>query len=558
MTSNVKIKCTLCGNISSFSAAKPRCPVCDNIWQEAVYPLEKLKDLFLNEIRNLPFDLWRYHNLLPLNTYKPKISMDEGGTPLLHASNLGVMLGNKNIYFKDERQNPTGSFKDRQAALTIAALQEAGINQLVLASTGNVAISYSAYASRAAIKCWAFLTSLVPYEKMREVAIYGTQVIKITGSYDQTKRIASEFAEQRNLFHDLGAKSIPCVESMKTIAFEISEQLTLTLSPSDIRDKWIAPDWYIQAVSGGLGPVGVIKGFQELYDMGIIDKIPKIGVIQAEGCSPMVTAWKANKPKADPVLNPSTHIETLATGDPGKTYEILYEKISTVTGGTFESVTDEEAYQMMHFLSKMEGLSVEAAAAVSFAGVSKLMRLGTIKPDEMVVINCTGHTMPVQNDILGSGWSMDINLKKSRMEPFNQDGLLAALSEIKYEKYPKIIIIDDDTNARILIKRILQSMANFELFEAANGLAGLEKIRSEKPNLIILDLMMPELDGFGVLDEIQKDESIKDIPVIIVSAKELTESEKVRLKNHIHGLMQKGDFGSIDLQSEVSELLKLT
>ena len=219
MTAKVEIKCTECGNMSAFSAASPRCPVCNNIWQEAVYPLASIRDQFLNEIRNLPFDLWRYHSLLPLNTYKPKISMDEGGTPLLHASNLGVMLGNKNIYFKDERQNPTGSFKDRQAAVTIAALQEAGINQLVLASTGNVAISYSAYSSRAGIKSWAFLTSLVPYEKMREVAIYGTQVIKITGSYDQTKKIAAEFAEQRNIFHNLGAKSIPCVETLKTLAF---------------------------------------------------------------------------------------------------------------------------------------------------------------------------------------------------------------------------------------------------------------------------------------------------------------------------------------------------
>lgn len=558
MSSQVTIKCTQCGNESSFSASRPRCAVCGNIWQEAFYPYETLKEHFLNDIRDLPFDMWRYSQLLPLSTRKPKISMDEGGTPLLHASNLGVMLGNKNLFFKDERQNPTGSFKDRQAAVTIAALQEAGINELVLASTGNVAISYSAYASRAAIKCWAFLTSLVPYEKMREVAIYGTQVIKITGSYDQTKMIAAEFAEQRNLFHDLGAKSIPCVESMKTLAFEICEQLTLQLSPSTIREKWIAPDWYVQAVSGGLGPVGVIKGFEELYKMGIIDRIPKIAIIQAEGCAPMVQAWIQNQPQAEAVLHPNTHIETLATGNPGKTYEILYDKIAHHNGGVFESVADQEAFEMIHFLSKMEGLSVEAAAAVSFAGVAKLMRNGVIKPDELVAINCTGHTMPVQNDILGTDWSTDISLQESGMEPFSQDGLLAALSKIKYEKYPKIIIIDDDTNARILIKRILQSMANFELYEAANGVEGLHQIYAKKPNLIILDLMMPELDGFGVLDELQKDQQTRDIPVIIVSAKELSVDEKIRLKNHITGLMQKGDFVSMDLQAEVAELLKLT
>jgi threonine synthase len=558
MSSQVKIICTQCGNESQFSAAKPHCPKCHHIWQEAVYPYEELKDTFLTEIRDLPFDLWRYHQLLPVKTNKPKITMEEGGTPLLHASNLGVMLGNKNLFYKDERQNPTGSFKDRQAVVTLTALQEAGINEMVLASTGNVAISYSAYASRAGIKCWAFLTSLVPFEKMREVAIYGTQVIKITGSYDQTKQIASKFAEQRNIFHDLGVKSIPCVESMKTLSFEICEQLTMKLSPQTIREKWISPDWYIQAVSGGLGPVGVIKGFEELKKMGIIDKIPNMAMIQAEGCAPMAAAWKKNQRTADPVLHPTTHIETLATGDPGKAYEMLYDKLTSVTHGAFEYVTDEEAYQMMHFLSKMEGLSVEAAAAVSFAGVAKLIRAGIIKPDELVVINCTGHTMPVQNDILGSDWSMDINLHEASMEPFNQDGLLAALSKIKIEKYPKIIIIDDDANARTLIKRILQSMANFDIYEAADGVSGVQQIQEQKPNLILLDLMMPELDGFGVLDELQKDEQTRDIPVIIISAKELTPNEKIRLKNHIHGLMQKGDFMTTDLQAEVSELLKIT
>jgi threonine synthase len=119
-----------------------------------------------------------------------------------------MMLGCPNLFIKDERQGPTASFKDRQAAVTIAALKEAGITEMVAASTGNVAISYSAYAARASIKLWAFLTSLVPGSKMREVAIYGTQVIKVTGSYDQAKQIAAEFARKRSLYLDLGARSI--------------------------------------------------------------------------------------------------------------------------------------------------------------------------------------------------------------------------------------------------------------------------------------------------------------------------------------------------------------
>ena len=120
-----------------------------------------------------------------------------GARPLLHATNLGMMLGRPNVFVKDERQGPTGSFKDRQASLAISVMKEQGITEAVVASTGNVAISYSAYSALAGIKMWAFLTSSVPADKMREVALYGSEVIKVTGTYDQTKKVAADFAERR-------------------------------------------------------------------------------------------------------------------------------------------------------------------------------------------------------------------------------------------------------------------------------------------------------------------------------------------------------------------------
>ena len=146
------------------------CSKCGSGWREARYDYEKIRKTILEDIRTRPFDIWRFYELLPIQAPHPTISMGEGGTPLLKAPNLGMMLGCANLYIKDERQNPTNSFKDRQASITVTTLKEVGITETVLASTGNVAISYSAYASRAGIKLWAFLTSLVPAEKMREVA----------------------------------------------------------------------------------------------------------------------------------------------------------------------------------------------------------------------------------------------------------------------------------------------------------------------------------------------------------------------------------------------------
>lgn len=560
MTKPFSIQCLDCEEHYSYSHRSTHCPVCNSQWGEARYDYAELGKVFPSLIERRPFNLWRYRELLPILEYNPAISMGEGGTPLIHAANLGMMLGCPNLYIKDERQGPTSSFKDRQAAVAIASLKEAGITEAVLASTGNVAIAYSAYAARAGIKLWAFLTSLVPAEKMREVAIYGTQVVKVTASYDQAKKIAAEFAWQRGLCYERGPRTIPSLEAMKTIAFEIVEQITNMLSPDSLpatRQKlpWHAPDWYIQAVSGGLGPLGVLKGFQELLEMGIIDRIPAIASIQAEGCAPMVHAWKQGLSVAEPVYSPRTHIATLATGDPGRTYTLLSERIKTAGGGAFESVSDAETFRTIHILAKMEGISIEPAAAVAFAGIIKMARAGQIKPSDIVVINCTGHTIPVEKMILGDQWARNLVLPAEHAADIPEEGLLAALSQINIDRFPRIAIVDDMPDARRLIRRILQSQGDYTIYEATNGREAINLIETEQPDLVILDLMMPEIDGFAVLDNLKSNQLTASIPVIVVTAKELTSLEKQRLHGQIHSLMQKGEFMSDELLDEVRTLV---
>jgi threonine synthase len=561
MASHFIAECLDCGNRSAYFPGSPACPNCGSLWREARYDYENLSRILPACLLDRPFNLWRYQELLPVRSPNPDLFLGEGGTPLIRANNLGLMLGMPNLFIKDERQGPTASFKDRQAAVTINALKEAGINEFVCASTGNVAISYSAFAARASIKLWAFLTSLVPGSKMREVGIYGTQVVKVTGSYDQAKALADQFAKQRGLALDLGSRSIPCVESMKTIAFEISEQLTDLLGSSSINSQdqtplWKVPDWYIQSISGALGPLGVLKGFQELSQMSLTNRVPKMGMIQVEGCAPMVHAWRQNRDQAVPVQSPRTRIETLATGDPGRTYTMLRQKINSGSGGTFESVTDEEAFRAMQLLASMEGLSVEPAAGVAFAGLVKLVRAGIVKNTDVVVINCSGHTMSVDRNILGEGWEHTVDMKAKAMQENQEEGLLSALNNVSVDKFPRIAIVDDEPDVRRLIRRILQSQGNYTLFEANDGKSAIALIKKERPNLIILDLMMPDIDGFSVMDALQSQPETKDIPIIVVTAKELTPDEKNRLKGHIQKLMQKGDFMSDDLLDEVRTLIK--
>jgi len=546
------IKCLDCGHNAPYYPTSTTCPKCNSQWREAEYDYEVIGKTLPAKLASRPFDLWRYRELLPVRNPNISLSLGEGGTPLIRAVNLGMMLGCPNIYIKDERQGPTSSFKDRQASVTIAALKEAGITEMVAASTGNVAISYSAYASRAGMKLWAFVTSLVPAMKMREIALYGSQVIKITGSYDQCKQVASEFARQRNLYQDMGARTITSIEAMKTIAFEIAEQLT-AIQGTDSAAPWKTPDWYVQAISGGMGPLGVFKGFREMKYMGWVDRIPAFAPIQAEGCAPMVNSWKKGLEKAEPVTNPKTRIETLATGDPGRSYEFLRGYVNS-TQGTFESVSDEDAFRAMHVLAKMEGISAEPAAAVAFAGLFKLIRAGVIKPSDTVVINCTGHTMPAEPSILGDNWSRDVKFPTSEETP--QEGLLSALTQVAPERFPKIAIVEDTAEARRLIRRILQSQGSFTILEASNGREGLELIQRELPDLVILDLMMPEMDGFSVIEALRAKPETATIPVIVATAKELTIDEKSRLSGQIQSLMQKGDFLNDEFLEEVKALIK--
>jgi len=217
-----------------YADRQTTCPRCGESILEARYDLDALRRAdWPEQLSRRKPGLWRYHELLPLYDLDRVITMGEGGTPMLKSRNLSAMLGLKNLYIKDERQGPTGSFKDRQASVAISVLNEMGVDQAVVASTGNVAIAYAAYAARAGIKMWTFLTSQVPGEKMREVALYGAEVIKVTGTYDDTKAVAARFSEARGLFLDRGIKSIAAIESMKTMAYEIAEDL-----------GWRGPDWF--------------------------------------------------------------------------------------------------------------------------------------------------------------------------------------------------------------------------------------------------------------------------------------------------------------------------
>ncbi len=526
MATPIYLECNICGHQQAYVPFVPAiCPKCESQWVEAHYNYEAFKREVLRGIPNRPSNLWRFQDVLPLSNPSALDLYPAGGTPLWLSHRFAPDLGHDSVYIKDERYGPTSSFKDRQAAVAVAAMNENGIREAVIASTGNAAVAYAAACARAGIKLWVFMTSLVPQEKLREAALFGAEVIRVSGNYDQTKQIASQFAQRKNLLLDRGASSVPARESMKTIAYEIVEQL-----------GWRAPDWYIQAVSGGLGPLGVYQGFKEMYNMGLINKVPKLAIIQAEGCAPMVHAFKAGKDVANPIV-PDTRIIILSTGDPGKAYTYLWN-LTQQYGGVMESVTDLEAYEAMKALAKSEGMAVEPATSVAFAGFQKLSKQGVIGKDELVAINCTGHTFPVEKHVLGDQWAVDVHLSKDQ-SPAPREGLQAALENLD-EKTTTVLLIDDNSDDALLIRRLLEGRKNYRMYHANDGWEGLSVARQKLPDLIVSDLTMPGIDGFGLVEELKLDPRTRHIPVVVVSAKDITEEERSRLNGHIEALYQKG------------------
>lgn len=535
-----RVECIECGHVQEATLFPEVCPACGSAWMDAKYRMDELPENWSQLVKERPTNLWRYRELLPFDMDTQPISMGEGWTPLTRAEGLEKEYSCKEIWIKDERQQPTGSFKDRQAASAITALKAQGVKELVLASTGNAAAAYAAFCARAGIKLWVFLTSMVPAEKMRELALYGAEVVKITGTYDQAKKVASDFASHRKLHYDKGAKAVPDKESMKTLAFEIAEQL-----------GWRAPDWYIQAVSGGLGPLGVVKGFEELFEAGLIDKVPKIGIVQVEGCSPMVTAWQNNWPEAKAVV-PDTLITVLSTGSPGVAYKLL-KKSSDTYGGAMVAVHDGDAFRAMRRVARLEGYSVEPATSVAFAGLEKLIHEGHIKHDESVVINCSGHTFSAEKHALEDQFFVDLEMDPE-VEIKNPDGLNAALERLD-EQVTSLVIIDDNPSDSRLIRRLLRNYKHYRIFEANNARDGLDLVRQRKPDLVILDLTIPEMDGFSILGELKLDKRTEEIPVMIISGKDLTPDQHEFLQRNTESIMLKGNFSGQELVNNVVEVL---
>jgi threonine synthase len=367
--------------------------VCDYCFGplEVVYDYDALRAHVTREqIAAGPQTIWRYAPLLPVVDSSP-IDLGTGCTPLVRADRLAAELGLGELWIKNDTANPTGSFKDRVVSVALTKARQLGFKVAACASTGNLANSVAAHAARAGMVSVVFIPHDLEVAKVTATAVYGGNVVAVEGTYDDVNRLCAELASEHPAwaFVNVNIRTY-YAEGSKTLAFEVAEQL-----------GWTAPDHVVVPVASGSQLVKVAKGFQELYDVGLLDEEPHVRVsgAQAAGCSPVATAF-AEKTDAIRPVKPHTIAKSLAIGNPADGWYAL--KTVRDSGGAFASVTDEEIIDGIKLLARTEGIFAETAGGVTIATLAKLVSEGVVRSDERVVAYVTGHGLKTTEALTGS------------------------------------------------------------------------------------------------------------------------------------------------------------
>jgi threonine synthase len=339
------------------------------------YDIEKAKaGVAKSSLTGRVASVWRYRELLPLQSDTNLVSLGEGFTPLLEAKKLGGDLGLRQLWIKDEAQNPTGSFKDRGLSLAISRAKELGVKKAAIPSAGNAGGSFAAYAARAGIEAHVFMPRDTPIANQREAQQYGAELTLVDGLINDCGRMIAEKKAIEGWFDVSTLKEPYRVEGKKTIGYEIAEQL-----------DWHLPDVIIYPTGGGTGLIGMWKAFAELEELGWIGKArPRMVSVQASGCAPIVKAFDEGKASAEPWQDGKTVASGLRV--PQAVGDFLMLRAIRDSHGTALSVSDDEMLAEIPRVGKAEGVFFCPEGAACVAALRRLVKTRWIKPDDEVVI----------------------------------------------------------------------------------------------------------------------------------------------------------------------------
>lgn len=334
-------------------------------------------------------DLWRYAPLLPLAEDLVR-ARGEGGTPLHRLSVIGAggrvaRLKVKDLYVKDEGRNPTGTFKARGMAVAVPMAQSLGAASVVTPTAGNAGAALAQYAAAYGLEATVFMTRDAPEEARREASGFGAAVFLARGDIVQAGRLASEYAKAMGAFNLATLREPYRVEGKKTMLLEIWEAL---------REM---PDWILFPTGGGTGICGIWKALDELRELGWYEgPWPRIGVVQAEGCAPLVKAWRERREAAQAWPRPRTAAAGLRV--PATIADRIVLRALRETNGVAVAVTEEAMRLAALNLAALEGVSACLEGAATLAGLRRLYDEGTITSEDRVVLVNTGRAQGLIRD----------------------------------------------------------------------------------------------------------------------------------------------------------------
>ncbi len=370
-----ELKCAKCSNVEDEKVEYTNCRKCGAPLEVSInYNILKER-LDMPMIKSAPRLATKYIDFYPIRGRRKIISLHEGGTPLYKCKKIGEQLGLSSLYVKNEGANPTGAFKDRGTMVEITKAIELGKKAVVVASSGNMAASVSAYCANANLPAYILVPQGTPIGKLAQTLAYGARIIQVRSSYDEAAKLTRKISEKHDFY--LAGDYAYRREGQKSQAYEIIEQL-----------NWEVPDKVIVPIGCGTNASAIWKGFKEYNLLGLIDKLPQIIGVQAKGADPVVQSFHKNLGYVEPISNPSTVCSAISVGDPLDGLLIL--RALKESKGDAISIEGNAALEAEKTLAKAQSTFVEPAAASTLAALQSMVRQGKIDKNEKIVLVLTG------------------------------------------------------------------------------------------------------------------------------------------------------------------------
>jgi threonine synthase len=389
---NFRFRCISCADLNDSAKQDFRCACCGDLleivypqWTEAKLDAKNLKSTWVQrKLSQSPIDLsgvWRFRELLPAlgADEQQVITLREGNTPLYELPHCARIAGVPRLLAKHQGVNPTGSFKD--CGMTVAATfaRRVGFRWVACASTGNTSASMAAYAARGGMRSLVLVPEgKISWSKLSQALDYGAVTCQLRTDFDGCLRLLQELVRRAPVYQ-LNSINPFRLEGQKTLAIELLEQL-----------DWQAPD-HIIVPGGNLGNSSAIgKALLEMRDLGLVSRLPKLSVIQAEGANALVRTLRETGGKRLVSVQAETRATAIRIGNPASWKKAAH--VLEATGGGCEQVSEIEIAQAKAEIGA-EGVGCEPASAVTLAGLKKLVKQKFVKPDESVVLILTGNSL---------------------------------------------------------------------------------------------------------------------------------------------------------------------